>query len=325
MIYAVGIDIGYSDVKAATGNKKISFPSAVGVRSNREIAELSQSHARTFSIVVKGQEYMIGESALAFTEAVRRETRNYQETPEWYILLLAALTELGIPSGSQIILGTGLPISFWSKEAAAKLRGTLEGIHEVERNGLSYQYHIARAIVQAQFYGSATTALVERYPIADFLEDEFPVAVADGGGRTWNFGVVKEMRIVSNSTFSADLGAWNAVRNLSYYLSRRFERDFKDHEVMKALRTKKVWNYRNVDIQEEVELALDDLAAPIRRIFTEQWQKVIPTTSALFFTGGTPLLLGDRLSDLHENVFYGQAFDNALGYKTFAELKRDEG
>lgn len=323
-VFAVGIDIGHGDTKGECGDTQamISFPSALGVEQDSDLAEMSSNGASVFSVEYNDQVYLVGNSAINFTETMRHNEREYQNTEDWWVMLMAALTELRIPSGSQIVLGTGLPVSVWTKEKGKELKERLIGIHEVTRNGMNYRYHIVDAIVRTQFYGAACAAVFEGREVAEFLNSDEPVATGDGGSRHFNFGITNGMRVMDGTAKSYDLGAWNATKVLRDLLEKRFDVSFSDYELMRALRTRKVVVFGNQDVSDEVEYALDSLVAPVKKVLDSAWSEHFRKAVAMFWTGGTPTLLHGRLDQLHPNTFYGKPFDNAIGYRYLAEQVR---
>lgn len=321
MLYTVGLDIGYYATKVFTGGKTTVFPSVLAPVVDEELISLSRGNEATFMVKVGTENCFVGNSALSLSKnAKRREARNYHLSNEWYTLFLASLTEAGIPSGATLVIGTGLPASFYSKEAAKELREVLNGRHEITRHGQTYIYHVAASVVSSQFYGAATAAVTQGHEIARYLQEPRHVAVADGGGRTWNFGVLAQMQIVGDSTFSVDLGSWSVLESANKVFTRLFGFTFTSHEIMEALETGRIYyggDYE--DVAEYTAKILDELATPVLQVFSDRWEKVLGTTSALYLTGGTPLLLGERLNHLHKRVFHGGQFDNAIGYHWLAE------
>lgn len=321
MLHIVGLDIGYYATKVFTGGKTTVFPSVLAPVVDEELIALSRGNENTFMVKVGTANHFVGNSALSLSKNVRRrEARNYHLSDEWYTLFLAALTESGLPSGATLVIGTGLPASFYSKEAARELREVLNGRHEITRHGQTFVYHVVASVVSSQFYGAATAAIVQNTEVAPFLQDPRHVAVADGGGRTWNFGVLAQMQIVGDSTFSVDLGSWSVLETANKVFTRLFGFTFTPHEIMEALETGRIYyggDYE--DVSEHTARILDELASPVLQVFSDRWEKVLGTTSALFLTGGTPLLLGTRLNHLHKRVFHGGQFDNAVGYHWLAE------
>ena len=87
----IGLDVGYSAVKAVSGGRRVTFPSAVGTP---ERARFSLNGASSI-VLVQPDHVQVGEGAISQSRFLRRrEDRRWIESGEWYTLFLAAMTEL---------------------------------------------------------------------------------------------------------------------------------------------------------------------------------------------------------------------------------------
>ena len=79
----IGLDVGYSAVKAVSGNRRVTFPSVVGTPDK---ARFSLDGSKAI-ILTQPMSAMIGEEAIAQSRFLnRREDRGWVESDEWYAL-----------------------------------------------------------------------------------------------------------------------------------------------------------------------------------------------------------------------------------------------
>jgi hypothetical protein len=87
----IGLDVGYSAVKAVAGERRVTFPSAV---STPDKARFSLNASASIMLVHPDHVH-VGEGAVAQSRFLRqREDRRWIESDEWYSLFLAAVTEI---------------------------------------------------------------------------------------------------------------------------------------------------------------------------------------------------------------------------------------
>ena len=87
----IGLDVGYSAVKAISGKRRVTFPSVVGTPDKARF-----SLDRNAAIVLTEPDHVqVGAGAVTQSRFLnRREDRSWIESAEWYTLAMAALTEL---------------------------------------------------------------------------------------------------------------------------------------------------------------------------------------------------------------------------------------
>ena len=125
----VGLDVGYSAVKAISGNRQVTFPSAVGTPDK---ARFSLDGNENTIVLTRPDHVQVGEGAVKQSRFLhRREDRHWTESDEWRSLFLVALTELTQAKRVELRLVTGLPVAFYADRQA--VRDRLLGDHRVQR------------------------------------------------------------------------------------------------------------------------------------------------------------------------------------------------
>ena len=109
----IGLDVGYSAVKAIAGERRVTFPSVVGTPDR---ARFSLNGADASSIILtEPASVLVGEGAVLQSRHLkRREDRGWVESAEWYHLVLAAMTELTTATSVDLRIVTGLPVAFYA-------------------------------------------------------------------------------------------------------------------------------------------------------------------------------------------------------------------
>lgn len=319
-----GIDCGYYMTKlVAMAEKKIerSFPSIVGSPDMSKFAAMPE---RNFTISENGDNWLVGEEAIDQSRWIhRREDRSWIESKQWKTLFLAALSEITEKPRNEMLLVTGLPVSYF-KADKDKVKTLVLGEHRFTRGNRDEQViDIVECRVMPQPFGSLFNEALDgngKISNSELLE---PVGVVDIGSKTTNFLLSKGLRDVSPQTVSIDKGGWDVARALqeSILEDNRFsDINYSDHEWMKAVINKYFW-YGNTKID------VTDVLAKITKAFAEQ---VIDSSTAVWgngrevrqilVTGGGALLIGDWLIGHfpHARILKESIFSNARGYHKFA-------
>jgi len=179
----IGLDVGYSAVKAVSGNRRVTFPSVVGTPDKARFS----LDGSTAIVLIHPVNAMVGEEAIAQSRFLnRREDRGWIEGDEWYSLALASLTELTSATVAELVIVTGLPVTFYADKAI--VRDSLLGRHKVQREGRCAQsLRVTDCRVIPQPFGALLSAtLDDRGRIVDQALATGSVGVIDVGGKTTN-------------------------------------------------------------------------------------------------------------------------------------------
>ena len=315
----VGMDVGYSAVKAVSGDRRVTFPSVVGT-PDRARFSLNGSTAIVLTHPVNA---MVGEEAIAQSRFLnRREDRGWVESDEWHTLALAALTELTSATVAELVIVTGLPVAFYSDKAV--VRDRLLGEHKVQREGRRAQtLKVKECRVIPQPFGCLLSACLDnRGRIADSHLAAGAVGVIDVGGKTTNLLSVNRLSEIGRETASVNVGAWDVVRAVRRWLTDNCpDLDLRDHQVVDAMIARRVRYYgESVDLADVVEAAIEPLAHQVLAEATQLWNGGA-ALDAVLVSGGGALLLGSHIKACfrHARVVADPVFANVVGFWRFAQ------
>jgi len=316
----VGLDLGYSAVKAVSGDRRVTFPSAVGTPEQARFS----LNGETNIILVQPDHVQVGEGAIRQSRFLhRREDRQWVESPEWYILFLAALTELSGATAAELQIVTGLPVAFYADRQV--VRDRLLGEHRVRREGRHAQrFTVTDCTVIPQPFGTLlSVCLDDRGRVINLTLASGAIGVVDVGGKTTNLLSVNRLTEVSPETDSVAVGAWDVVRAIRTWLAERYPglEELRDHQVVDAITACQVKYYgQSVDLKAIVDETLDPLADQVVAAASQLWNGGA-TLDAILVTGGGGILLGPYIAHhfRHARVAEDPVFANALGYWRLAQ------
>ena len=325
---AVGVDVGYNAVKAVCAGKKTLIPSVTsapigsvfGITGLKEVDAIDIDGFGEFSF---GSEVI--EHANVWT---RREDRKWYESNTYIVLLLAAITEL-FPDNADLMLTTGLPVSFYENDSKA-LADRIAGKYTVQRTGRdTQQIKIERDNIRVipQPYGTLFSQAYNKDGDITISGSEIMkerVGIIDVGGRTTNFQVTNEMTQIASQKESIDVGGWKVVqaaRTLIKGLCPDLP-ELPDHTVAQAVRDKSIIYYGDeVDLSEGVDKVLQTLSSAIASKAGTLWEMGADLQTILV-TGGGAFLLGDLLKESYPHpkliMVDDPVYANANGYHRFS-------
>ena len=310
-----GLDIGYNMTKIVGGNppKTASFPSVTGTpdRSSFALGDTSGIYLE------QPQAVAVGDVAIEQSRITRRrEDRGWIESDEWYLLAMAALTEM-TTGNTRFDIVTGLPVAFFSDKE--KVVEKLMGYHQVKRDGRRGQGLTVDSVrVIPQPFGTLLdVCLNNQGKVVDLALAQGRVGVIDCGGKTCNILAVNRLAEISRETASVNVGGWTAAKMLSRDLAERCPNlDLRPHEVTQAIIEKSVIYYgEKVDLSEPVDEILKSLAAQVVAEATQVWNGAAEL-SAVLVSGGGALLLGEHIREhfRHARVVGDPVMANARGF-----------
>ena len=314
----IGLDIGYNATKTISGDRRASFPSVVGTPDE---ARWGLAEADTI-MLEEPTRVLIGQGAIIQSRfQQQRESRDWTETPEWYALFLASLTELTKATRANLNIVTGLPIKFYGYKEAVQER--LLGQHRVKRRGRTAQMFTVTAVrVVPQPFGTLlSVALDDRGIIINSALTTEKVGVIDIGGKTTNLLTVDTLWEVPHETTSVSLGAWDAVRALRDWLSVEYpDLELRDHKISQVVQERQVRYYgQPIELGDVIDDILAPMANDVISRATQMWDKGAGL-EAILISGGGALLLGEYVKRhfRHAVVVEDPVFANALGFWKFA-------
>ncbi|MBN1815438.1 MAG: ParM/StbA family protein [Anaerolineae bacterium] len=316
----MGLDVGYSHTKAVSGERRAHFPSVVGTPDR---ARFSLGGNVDSIILTEPQTVAVGQGAVEQSRFLhRREDRRWIESPEWYALALAALTELSTAHWAELRIVAGLPVAFFDDRVL--VRDRLLGEHRATREGRGGQvFKVIDVRVIPQPFGALLAAcLDDRGRILDHDLATGRVGIVDVGGKTCNLLAVSRLSEISRETASVNAGAWDAVRGLRDFLAREYpDLDLRDHELVEAIQARELRYYGEpVDLGPVLDSILEPLAEQVIAQAGQLWNGAA-NLDAILIAGGGALLLGPYIARhyRHARTVTDPVFANAIGFWRFAE------
>lgn len=323
-----GLNIGYSHTKAianVNGDlRQVHFPSVVGSPDEVHWSPgFGQNGVRSIRLV-EPEPVLIGEEAILQSRFLnRREDRSWVTSREWYLLALAALSELTRVS-TTISVVTGLPVAYFNDRDA--VQAALTGTHRVQQDGRNAQtLTIDKVAVIPEPYGTLFDLLWDnRGQVADASIATGFFGIIDCGGKTTNLLTVNRCHEIGRNTTSIPVGVWDAVRAMRAHLEDYCAGlELRDHQVVQALIDRKV-RYRgdDVDLRHATATILAELAGQIAGQVTQIWSGMA-NMDAVLITGGGALLFGPaltaRVDFTQTRIVRDPVFANARGFWKYAQ------
>jgi plasmid segregation protein ParM len=315
----IGMNVGYSAVKAVSGGRKVTFPSAVGTPDRARFKLGGESGL----VLVQPENVQVGEGAITQSRFLhRREDRAWIGSAEWYSLFLAALTELTPATRADLRVVTGLPVAFYDDRG--EMHARVIGDHRVQREGRHAQaFRVTECRVIPEPFGTLLSAtLDDRGRIVDQELATGAVGVIDVGGKTTNLLSVYRLAEIGRETASVTVGAWDAVRAVRNWLNGHCPNlELRDHQVIDAVVAREVRYYGEpVDLSAVVDEILEPLADQVLAEASQLWNGAAGL-DAILISGGGALLLGRHIARhfRHARVVDDPVFANAVGFWRFAE------
>lgn len=322
----IGFDGGYNAIKAVTESRRCTFPSITGTPERARFSLNGQSDE--LIIAVGDEEYLVGQGAIVQSRFIRRrEDRAWISSQEYYLLFLAALTELSQANWVEMAIVTGLPIAYFDDRPALVER--LKGEHKIKRDGRKQTFRITDVRVIPQPFGALLSEALDTQgrPVNQMLANG-RIGVIDIGGKTTNLLSVDKLSDVSRETASINMGAWDVVRAVREHLTPQnhiSDIDLRDHQIVDAIKTRKIKYYGEViDLSETVEAALEPMAQQIISQAGQLWNGAAHLDAVLITGGGAHLLDKHIMAHYrHARVVGDPVFANAVGYwKLSQRLKK---
>jgi len=316
----VGIDVGYSAVKAVSGDRRAIFLSAVGTPDKARFS-LNGDDAL---ILEEPAHVQVGAGAVEQSRFIkRREDRKWTQGDEWYTLFLAALSELSTTRyDSAVRVVTGLPVAFYDDRAAVKAR--LIGEHKLRREDRHAQtFVVVDAKIVPQPLGTlCAMCMNDKGKVVDMELATGAVGVIDCGGKTCNLLSVNRLREIGRETASVNIGAWDAVRAIRRWLDDNCpDLELRDHQVIDAIIARETLYYgERVDLGDAVDAALEPLADQVIAEASQLWNGAA-ALAAILVSGGGAYLLGPYIERhfRHARVVPDPVWANAVGFWRFGQ------
>jgi PRTRC genetic system protein D len=321
----IGVDVGYSAVKAiAASDKSVYFPSVVGTPDRARFA-VNGSIENIILAPAGLEKRLVGKGAILQSRfgGNPREDREWITNEKYLYLMATAFSELTAASRVDFKIVTGLPVAFYSDKDA--VRDRFLGEHRVEREGRPTQvFRVTECRVVPQPFGTVLSeALSAKGKILDNGLATGNIGIIDVGGKTTNLLSVHRLAEISRETGSVNLGAWDAMREVRRYYEENFPglEEKRNHEIVADIQQKRVRYYgQDHDISPEVGRALQAMGNQILDEASQLWGNGA-RLDAILVTGGGALLLGEFITSEfpHARIVSDPVHANARGYYNFCQ------
>lgn len=194
----VGADVGRRNVKIYDGENFITFPSIVGEYRELRFKD-SLSLEDSFIVTINNEKYFVGSLAQRESEFCRQLLVEDKATDDFVVLTLLGLF---LTDEVEFDVVTGLPISLHTESNKVALKNLLEGVHDIEVNGVKKKLSINRVRVSVEgggaFWANPKDGLVR---------------IIDGGSKTINYITVLNKRLVDRDSGTLNFGFDTNVSN----------------------------------------------------------------------------------------------------------------
>lgn len=316
-----GLDLGYDSTKWLGNNKEGTFPSEVGPLPREGFSLSGDGSGGIFLELPTPAAVGVAAVEQSYTSNARQD-REWILGNEWYLLAMAALSELTTAKNAQLDLVTGLPVAFYADKGQVIDR--LTGFHQIKRQGRHAQgFTIQTVKVIPQPFGSLLdSCLSNTGKVTDKTLAGGRVGVLDIGGKTTNLLVVNRLSEIVKETDSVNVGGNLAAQQLSTALLALCPGlSLRKYELAQAIISKTVvYKTATVDISETVDAILAPIASQIIAEVTRAWNGAV-NFSALLVSGGGALLFGDAIRERfpYARVVSDPVFANARGFWKLAQ------
>lgn len=318
----IGIDLGYGHVKTISRDK------------NGEVREqISESIVGTFDqgieveglksemeiVPVDGEKYIVGKAALKHSARILNgRDKGWIESTAYKVLLTAGLAKAE-PNAQDLIVITGLPVTFY-KSDKAKLEGIIRHIAQPFCVNLTIK-------ILPQPVGSFFSMLFnERGEIKNEKLLAGKTGVLDIGYYTTDLITLDELELVEKQMDSFENGVSTALESIGKDIADEHGARLDLHAVEQAVKKGTIRLYgEEIDITRAANRRLAELAAEIASKVKTAW-KIAADIDRVILTGGGSALLNGRLNMYrHAHVIDNAQFANAHGYFNFGERHAKEG
>ena len=348
MRLTVGIDLGYGNVKADSGERKLIFPSLVAPNYKENPVLLPNISGngiqpdQRFALRVGEETFAVGAEALS-SQSYRKISRGAVDDFDIHLFLFP-LAVLSL-AYNEVAFSVGIPFHFLkAKDEIEKIIAKLEGrLFEVTLIDLVSQTKIDKKILVERVFpirqGLATLwdRFVHRIEQGRFIGNfkellEGTMLVVDIGTGTTELVVVSKNRVLQKHSRSIKAGIYDVVDGLSDYLSKNYGYSgvssvLIEQEIIK--KGERVFKNGKIDLTDVVEKLKSQLwqriEAEIATLLGLVEETKIFAKKRVLFTGGGSLFLQKEIqkfaatsSDI--DVLYSEnlLFSNASGARKFA-------
>jgi plasmid segregation protein ParM len=301
---AIGIDIGYGNVKVNTGERSFSFPSIVG--NYQESVSIGFDRNVLECVEIDGEKFLIGESAKRHSSRhFTSRSRDWIETIHYKALLKHALVKCGV-SGAAVIT-TGLPVDFMGdKERLAAIVKDVASKVEVNAS-----VHVLPQPVGAFF----SLLFDEKGSVLEAQLASSRVGILDIGYFTTDLLTIASLTVVEKQLASFENGVSTALEAIRQDLADTFKLQLDIRRTEEAVRRGKVTVFgEERDITAMCGKWLRELEGEIQAHAQTIWGNAADLDRVILSGGGAAMLSPYLNLYRHATVIRNAADANAAGF-----------
>jgi len=302
-MFVSGLDIGYGYTKAVSGEKNTIFPSVIG--DAPEIAyhsDLVSSRGHCTKYTVDSKSWFVGDDALLQSkQQVSPFARERVDSETLDVLLCAALNALGVGSGEQVVLVTGLPVSWYTDRP--RLAKRLLGHKLFQVDGEWRHFHVHDVAVVPQPFGAFFRSILgPAGHIVNSLLARGRVAVVDVGMYTTDYALSDGLTYVEKGSGSIPLAMSSVYDLMAREIKQQWGLEMSPHQVDRACRSGEIRiRGQSHAVQQLLESALDQVWDSLQGKAFELWGDGLDL-DAVVVAGGGAAYFGSRLEAMYPQV-----------------------
>lgn len=331
MVTSVGIDSGFSYMKAVSNDKEIIFLN-VATRGTPRVVEggsLNTTIEENLDLFITGsngnkKHYWVGPHAARHGQHVEyiweKDRFNSDYGRATFLTSLALLTE---KYGQKFAVGTGLPDADYRTNLKHEYEKTIPGKYTVTfasgpLEGQTRNFEIAAVRVYQQGMGVFFDQVldekgnqVSEHP----LLDKGVNGLIDMGLRTTNIDLFEDRSLLENYTRSIELGMSYVYRNIQNELAQKGI-TLEDGDVEKILWKDSLTYAGNIfDVKGMREQVFKEIAQEVYRKASEKWGNKILFLDKVYCGGGGGQAIFDYLPFDKKELVVNPQLSNAQGFK----------
>ncbi len=312
ILVKIGIDVGYSQVKAIAENgRRVLFPSVKALLTADPTAGAFKQgigHKVKIRTLEREEQALVGEAAMgSFTALTTLNRKKIAELHDFFILTAAYLSG----ANGQVKLGVGLPLAYYRFQKD-ELRNRLEKIsaHVSVDGGPERYISFSRINVFPQGSGIIAGAS---------LPPNGYVAAVDIGYYTTDylmFQIIEGDPVpVAEMCGSIDIGVHLVARSIARAYQEK-SGAIPPKFLLKQLldNTSVYFEGREMDLKKEFETACENAGRQITQEVLAAWSKQADNISRITLAGGGALLLNSSLSFNGKTTHPDPVYGNAMGF-----------
>lgn len=317
----LGLNIGFTHIKATDGSKDTIIKSLAGKRSTF-LLPLSPLNGG-YSFVHPA--FFAGDMAEDYSQnPARHQNHDWIHAPEYYQLFLAALSDYCHAPEQEAVIAVSLPPNYYF-QGREYLKEMLQTTHAFHREGREPQtVSVTRCYVVPEAFAAVCDELMDtqgNFTNSDLAKGD--IACIDIGGKTSHFVLLRGLKEREHLSGTEEFGCWDVVMALKKIVKAKYGRDLTDFQADTALREGQLWHENSMiplaaAIADAKQVILPRILSTIRRLWDAN--TISGLRAAFLFGGGTQYVGRDLVGVFPNGVISRRAIlANAYGLRKYVE------